>query len=333
MINFLPLRSDIEFINRRYWEGLGSSLKISILSDISIIQEFLQTSLQFLQNVPMDEASIADSGTRYEYIVSELPKIEETLNTVKGKDTCLAGWCKERVSALAGILNQWEKLQPLIENHSVVLQRQIDIMKDHAKSQIVNLTNEVDKFMLRWEATVTELENSNSCNLDLFKERRENWKTISDKTEKLQEDCSKLNLEFPQEAVEIFRTSQLTIENQSKQWQIYDEFLNEFQNILKEEWTIYRRRPYILTEFLSKWESSVTSSLDMPSARIRQTVQNAQEQLPILQYLQSDALTERHWAKVCDLLKLPSKPMHSITLSDVLTDTAILEEVGNEIQV
>lgn len=121
VINVLPLRSDIEYISRRYWESLANSLRTAILTDVSLIQEFLQSALQFLQNVPMDEGSISQSGMKYEKIMSELPQIEKTLEAVRAKDSCLAGWCKERVTALSGILLQWEQLQPLLENHAVIL--------------------------------------------------------------------------------------------------------------------------------------------------------------------------------------------------------------------
>lgn len=77
MVNILPLRTDIEAISRRYWEALSTSLKTSILNDVSIIQEYLHSSLQFLQNVPMDEAGIAESGAKYERIVTELPKVRD----------------------------------------------------------------------------------------------------------------------------------------------------------------------------------------------------------------------------------------------------------------
>ncbi|XP_055390537.1 cytoplasmic dynein 2 heavy chain 1 [Condylostylus longicornis] len=332
VVNVVPLQSDIEFINRRYWESLANSLRISILNDISEIQEFLQSSLKFLQNVPMHGALIAESGARYEKIVAEYPKISTVLERVKGKDTCLAGWCKERVSALSNILNQWEKLQPLIENHSVVLQRQVDIMKDHIKTKIFNMTNEVEKFMLRWESSVTELENMDEINLDLFKDRQENWKLIKEQFEKLEDECKKFNVDIPDEIAKNFQQNEETINNQAKQWQIYDEFSTELENIIKEEWTIYRRRPYIFTEFLSKWESSINSSLDLPSSRIRRKVQHYQEILPILQYLQSDSLTERHWARIFQLLNKDIKPMHTITLKDVLDSSILLEQNSTEIQ-
>ncbi|XP_016964184.1 cytoplasmic dynein 2 heavy chain 1 [Drosophila biarmipes] len=332
VINVLPLRSDIEYISRRYWEALANSLRTAILTDVSLIQEFLQGALQFLQNVPMDEGSISQSGMKYEKIMSELPQIEKTLEAVREKDACLAGWCKERVTALSGILQQWEQLQPLLENHAVILQRQVDMIKNQAETQLQNLKNEAEKFLLRWESTIAELEANENSTLEVFKERRLHWQQLQEKKKLLLEECSKFNMEFPSEMLAPFTEIEEQMEQQSKQWQVYDSFLAELQPILQEEWAIYRRRPYVLNEFIGKWEGSVHASIDLPSKRIRQQVERLQSALPILQQLQSDSLSERHWARIFQLLNhKETKPLHSILLQDILQDFDVLQSAAQEI--
>lgn len=71
------MRSDIEFISRKYWETLVNTLRTSILKDISVLQDFLQNSLQVLQNVVLDESGIAEAGAKYERIITDLPKVCE----------------------------------------------------------------------------------------------------------------------------------------------------------------------------------------------------------------------------------------------------------------
>lgn len=311
---------------------MSNSLRASILSDITIIQEFLQNALQFLQNVPMDESSITESGIKYEKIMTELPKVTETLNLVKAKDTCLAGWCKERVTTLASMLIQWEKLQPLLENHAVILQRQVDMIKDQAQAQIQNLQNEAEKFIIRWESTIAELEANEDATLDMFKERQEHWQEILTKKEQLLEECAKFNMIFPDDLLKPFKEIDEKMKQQSKEWLVYDEYLKELNAILTEEWAIYRRRPYILNELITKWEGSVNSSIDLPSKRIRQSVEKLQSNLPILQQLQSDSLTERHWARIFVLLKKEDmKNLHNFCLKDILEDQTLLHENAAEI--
>lgn len=327
VIDILSLRSDIENISRRYWESLTNSLRASILNDITTIQEFLQNAVQFLQNVPMDETSVFTSGIKYEKIRTELPKVTETLNLVKAKDTCLAGWCKERVTALSSILIQWEKLQPLLENHAEILQRQVEMMKDQAQTQIQNLHSEAEKFVIRWESTINELEANDNATLDMFKERQEHWQEILSKKEHLLEECAKFNMIFPDEVLKPFIEIDLKMKEKSKEWVIYDDYLKELNGILMEEWAIYRKRPYILNELITKWEGSVHASIDLASKRIRQSVEKLQTNLPILQQLQSDSLTESHWARIFVLLKKDNmKNLHNFTLKDILEDQSLLHQ-------
>ncbi|XP_061401208.1 cytoplasmic dynein 2 heavy chain 1, partial [Musca vetustissima] len=332
VIDILPLRSDIEQISRRYWEALSNSLRTSILNDITVIQDFLQNAIQFLENIPMDESSITESGMKYEKIMTELPKVTETLEMVKAKDTCLAGWCKERVSSLAGILSQWEKLQPLLENHAVILQRQVDMIKEQAQTQIQNLRNEAEKFVLRWESTLAELQANEDATLEIFKERQEHWQEILKKKDQLLEECGKFNMIFPEDFLKPFEEINETINEQSKEWIVYDDYLKELNSIMDEEWAIYRRRPYVLNEFISKWEGSVHASIDLPSKRIRSSVEKLQTLLPLLQQLQSDSLTERHWARIFSLLKRDDiKNLHTFTLKNLLENQTLLQRHSQEI--
>lgn len=75
VIDLLPLRSDIEFISRKYWETLANTLRTSILNDISVLQDFLHNSLQVLQNVVLDETGLAEAGCKYERIMTDLPMV------------------------------------------------------------------------------------------------------------------------------------------------------------------------------------------------------------------------------------------------------------------
>lgn len=81
-----------------------------------------------------------------------------TIQSVQNKDTCLAGWCKERVSSLSNLIMQWDQLQPLIENHQTLLQGQLDVIKQNIEVQVDKMAEEASKFTLRWEATLKDLE-------------------------------------------------------------------------------------------------------------------------------------------------------------------------------
>lgn len=76
VINTSPIRSDIEFISRKYWEVLTYSLRSSILKDLNQLQDFLNTSSHVLQTVTMiDEQYIEESALKCEQIINELPAV------------------------------------------------------------------------------------------------------------------------------------------------------------------------------------------------------------------------------------------------------------------
>lgn len=80
LINTSPIRSDIEFISRKYWEMLTYSLRSSILRDITTLQDFLNTSLQVLQTVPaMEESYIEAAGEKCQRIIAEMPMVSQHL--------------------------------------------------------------------------------------------------------------------------------------------------------------------------------------------------------------------------------------------------------------
>lgn len=258
--------------------------------------------------------------------------MRKTLASVERKDTCLAGWCKERVSSLGNLVTQWDQLQPLIENHSIVLQRQIDIMRDHIESRLASLQEETEKFEIRWETTVADLRTNEVYNSKLFHERQASWSAIQENRMQLEIDCAKFNIAYPTELQELFEKVDKSVETECKHWEEYEKFLDECDAIGLEEWTVYRRRPYILTDFIAKWDKIAASSNNASSTRVRQSLESYQKALPVLQTMQSDGLTERHWDQVFGMMKKSLKPLHEILLKDMLGNSAELVLHAGEIQ-
>uniref|UniRef100_A0A182W9J8 Cytoplasmic dynein 2 heavy chain 1 n=1 Tax=Anopheles minimus TaxID=112268 RepID=A0A182W9J8_9DIPT len=333
IVNYAPLCSDIEALSRRYWEALAGSLRTSILDSIAEIQEYLAYSFNVLQNIPQDELGIAESSAKYEKIIHDLPKMGELMKALQGKDSCLAGWCKERVSALGGILLQWNQLQPLIDNHQTLLQGRLDIIKENILRQINELNDEAEKFSIRWESTIRDLETNENADMSLFRERQSQWKQILAKRESLNKQTDKFNITVPKEFNEIFAKLEHDITEQGKNWDIFNEFLNDYDTVANEEWTIYRRRPHLLTDFIGRWEKApVGQPVSVASARINTTIERYKGALPVLITLQSDALIEKHWAKLCMMLSIESKSQHDLCLGDVLGASERLLDQAADIQ-
>lgn len=258
--------------------------------------------------------------------------MRKTLASVERKDTCLAGWCKERVSSLGNLVTQWDQLQPLIENHSIVLQRQIDLMRDHIESRLSSLKEETEKFEIRWETTVTDLRTNEVYNSKLFHERQASWSGIKENRTELENDCTKFNIEFPVELQELFQKVEKSVDTECQQWEEYEQFLEEFDAIGLEEWSVYRRRPYILTDCIAKWDKIAATTSNASTVRIRQSLESYHQALPVLQTMQSDGLHEHHWDQVFGMMKKDFKPYHEVLLKDMLNSSSDLVMHASEIQ-
>lgn len=180
-----PVRSHIEFIARSFWETLSVSLRSSILEDSSILHEYITTALNVLQHIPNDDNGIISAGFKYERIVQEQPRMTELLKSVQSKNTCLIGWCKESVGSLDSLIVQWEKLLPLIENHQMLLQGQLEVIKENLLNKINTLNSDAEKFLIKWEDTLKDLESNADVDFEIFKERKLQWMEFIDRRDML----------------------------------------------------------------------------------------------------------------------------------------------------
>lgn len=132
---------------------------------------------------------------------------------------------------------------------------------------------------------------------------------------------------------EIFAKVENEFKKQSEQWEVYENFMAEYDEVGTEEWAVYRRRPYLLTDFLSKWDSKLAStSVTISSVRIQNSLSRIRGNLPNITLLQSDALVDRHWAKVIQILGMTSKSYHDVKLRELLNVIDALEQNASEIQ-
>lgn len=109
----------------------------------------------------------------------------ELLKNVQSKNTCLAGWCKETVGSLDSLAVQWEKLLPLIENHHLLLQGQLEVIKESLLSKINHLNSEGQKFLIKWEDTLKDLEANPESDFEIFRERKNQWQEFTDRRDNL----------------------------------------------------------------------------------------------------------------------------------------------------
>lgn len=150
-----------------------------------MLHEYITTSLNVLQHIPSDDTGIISASFKYERIVQELPRMTEMLKSVQSKNTCLAGWCKENVGSLDSLIIQWERLLPLIDNHQMLLQGQLEVIKESLLGKINSLNGDAEKFLIKWEDTLKDLESNADVDFEIFKDRKRQWLDFIDRRDLL----------------------------------------------------------------------------------------------------------------------------------------------------
>lgn len=108
----------------------------------------------------------------------------QLLKNVQDKNNCLAGWCKEAVRS-DSLNAQWEKLLPLIDNHHILLQGQLEMIKENLLGKIHILNDDAEKFLIKWEDTLKDLEANSNSDFEIFKERKRQWEDFIDRRDNL----------------------------------------------------------------------------------------------------------------------------------------------------
>lgn len=146
-------------------------------------------------------------------------------------------------------------------------------------------------------------------------------------------DSIKFNSDFPEDVKSLITETDDDVQSKQEYWEVLQQFTKEFNEIASEEWTVYRRRPYILTDLLNKWQNTIKIEKSTVNVRIMQQIEKYQNVVPTLQILHSDALTEKHWARVFVVLGRPPKLYHEVRLTDILQSINDLTQAAPEIQV
>lgn len=89
----------------------------------------------------------------------------------------------------------------------------------------------------------------------------------------------------------------------------------------------------MFSDFLSKWEIQTRNMITVPAMRIKKQIENYRNIMPTLTMLQSDSLSDKHWAIIFNIIELPPKSYHDMKLADVLKYAGPLSGKSNEIKV
>lgn len=77
------------------------------------------------------------------------PKMLEKFHKADSKNKVLAQWTKEHLDALNRLTGLWDNYMSLMENHELVISKQVEAIKANLDTQVGNTNGEMEKFKMR----------------------------------------------------------------------------------------------------------------------------------------------------------------------------------------
>jgi dynein heavy chain 2 len=150
-VSFAPVRTEVELLNRKFWDTLVMTLQRSIIHDIEIIEKFATEAMTTLRKQPQSVEEIGLANQKHVYYSEKSPEMLEIFENADKKNKILSAWTKEQMDQVERVTSTWDNYQSLMDNHEMIISKQVDAIKSNLNTQVKNVNGEIDKFKMRWD--------------------------------------------------------------------------------------------------------------------------------------------------------------------------------------
>ena len=135
-VSFAPIRTEIEMLNRKYWDTLTNQLQRSILNDIMTIDEFTKEAMDTLRKQPQSVEEIGDANRKHKEYEEKTPAMLKLFENADKKNRILAAWSRENVDQVSKVTAVWDNFTSLMDNHELVISKQVEAIKSNLMTKI-----------------------------------------------------------------------------------------------------------------------------------------------------------------------------------------------------
>ncbi len=150
-VSFAPVRMEVEILNRKYWDALETTLHRSVVRDAEAVEEFATQAMDTLRKQPQSVSEIAEANQRHRQFEEKTPELLKRFHEADSKNKVLAAWTKSQAERLARVAAAWDNYVSLMDNHEMIISKQVEAIKANLDTQVGNLGGEIEKFKLRWD--------------------------------------------------------------------------------------------------------------------------------------------------------------------------------------
>ena len=167
----------------------------------------------------------------------------------------------------------WDNFQSLMDNHEMVISKQIESIKSNLNTQSKNLNSEIEKFKMRWDQMKP---NEDSLEGDqtrivqaiaFIHEKKKEWALLMETRDKIIQDSLHFGVDEP--AFDHLEEVEQDLAKTSDTWGLFEEFTSGLRDMYKEEWILFRSKSYKFEEFLGQWNTRLQEQKSATTVTVR----------------------------------------------------------------
>ncbi|XP_050526495.1 cytoplasmic dynein 2 heavy chain 1 isoform X2 [Daktulosphaira vitifoliae] len=334
IISTAAIRLELEIHNRRYWDSLTIMLHSSILFDIVALEKFIEESTSTLRQQVSSTKQL--SAIHCNIIDAAIQMDGLFIETVK-KQKILSNWTNERIEKISKVQSDWENLKNTLDNHQVIMKKQIEAMKINLLEEGQKLLNMYDMFKSKWQMNKPKkfLEDKNfnfNKVIEFLKKNRAEWNMLNEHKKKLINDNKEALVEMPD--FNQYNSIEIELSYLENMWGYFDLFINDLKEIGQENWVNCRNKAYNkIMDLVLKWQEKLQKIETSPlTINIHNEIETLKDFSIYIKYLQGEAFLEKHWRELFSVIGMSHININNLKLEDFINSKETIKNKITHIQ-
>ncbi|KAI9144619.1 dynein heavy chain and region D6 of dynein motor-domain-containing protein [Paraphysoderma sedebokerense] len=306
-ISTLSVKTTIDDHLQQIFDGLVHTLRKSVMKHIETIENCITNGMETLSRRPQTLAEIGESNSKHAKLLESKSSMKYHFDNAESKNKLLRNVSGSGIE-ISNTQSRWDKFELMLESHQLMVKEQFDQLRNAIDSRIDNFQNTVDKFAARWQQfkpKISDVEKNGTLleASSFIRDRMSEFNDLSRTLEDMWKDCDHFSLQKPQ--FQSYDQLKEDIAKTDEAWTVIDEFTNEVNAVMVEDWISFRNKPRIFDDLLSKWTAFAQSRTDTVSVYVRQKIDQYAEFMACLKHLRGDSWTSDHWVEFFHLVSIP----------------------------
>ncbi|RDD40688.1 Cytoplasmic dynein 2 heavy chain 1 [Trichoplax sp. H2] len=329
IVSTIPVKTTIDDHIQQLYDALVNSLRRSITSHITVIDEFLNDAIDKLSTRPQSVEEISQAKGDQKKLSEERSKVYPHFEKAESKNKLLRSVAGQGIDQLSQLQPRWDKFELMMESHELMMEEQTKVMRGNVESRIKTFNLEIEKFASRWHqlkpSEIDSYSDTPSClkAVESLKERRAEFNELVENSSKIKEDCVHFELAEPefQQITEL----QTDLQHFESMWKLFEDFMIGLDKLGQEDWLSFRASSFQFDEFLTEWDDklrmlSLQNEANTMTIKLQKDIDRYKALVPVLKFVRGEPLSADHWIELFRIVSLPrGTTLEKLRFHDILS--------------